>query len=472
MMDNEEFKVSASSFVIKKVGKIRDHYRIGKVLGSGAFGEVRLCLHKDTQTQRAVKVLRKNLLDDKEMDMLKNEIAILKDMDHPNIVKMYEFLEDEKRIYIVTEICKGGELFDEILSRSKFDEKDAAVVMRQLLSAINYCHKKNIVHRDLKPENMLLEQDKDLEKLKIVDFGTSLSFDPDRALDEKLGTAYYIAPEVIKKSYNEKCDLWSCGVIMYILLSGEPPFNDPKADNEAIMKKVEKGKYDISKGVWKTVSKEAKDLIKKLLIYSPDDRISAEDALKHPWIDEFKVEVDTTAAGNALNNLKSFRSGQKLKTAAATYIGSQLISKSEKEKLAKIFKALDANGDGKLSKEEIMGGYEEHFGKLLNEEEVDKLFNDVDTDKSGFIDYSEFIVATMSSKKNLSEEKLQAAFKLFDTDGNGTISKEELTNVLSTSGQLTPETIEDILKQADENDDGEIEFSEFCNLMSKVDLSG
>lgn len=471
-MDNEEFKVSASSFVIKKVGKIRDHYRIGKVLGSGAFGEVRLCLHKDTQTQRAVKVLRKNLLDDKEMDMLKNEIAILKDMDHPNIVKMYEFLEDEKRIYIVTEICKGGELFDEILSRSKFDEKDAAVVMRQLLSAINYCHKKNIVHRDLKPENMLLEQDKDLEKLKIVDFGTSLSFDPDRALDEKLGTAYYIAPEVIKKSYNEKCDLWSCGVIMYILLSGEPPFNDPKADNEAIMKKVEKGKYDISKGVWKTVSKEAKDLIKKLLIYSPDDRISAEDALKHPWIDEFKVEVDTTAAGNALNNLKSFRSGQKLKTAAATYIGSQLISKSEKEKLAKIFKALDANGDGKLSKEEIMGGYEEHFGKLLNEEEVDKLFNDVDTDKSGFIDYSEFIVATMSSKKNLSEEKLQAAFKLFDTDGNGTISKEELTNVLSTSGQLTPETIEDILKQADENDDGEIEFSEFCNLMSKVDLSG
>lgn len=126
---DEDFKVSAKNFVHKKVGKIRDHYRIGKVLGSGAFGEVRLCLHKETQTQRAVKVLRKNLLDEKEMEMLKNEIAILQDMDHPNIVKMYEFLEDEKRIYIVTEICKGGELFDEILSRSKFDEKDGAIVM-------------------------------------------------------------------------------------------------------------------------------------------------------------------------------------------------------------------------------------------------------------------------------------------------------------------------------------------------------
>lgn len=468
----EEFKINAGGFVGKKVGKIRDHYRIGKVLGSGAFGEVRLCLHKDTQTQRAVKVLRKNLLDEKEMDMLKNEISILKDMDHPNIVKMYEFLEDEKRIYIVTEICKGGELFDEILNRSKFDEKDAAIVMRQLLSAINYCHKKNIVHRDLKPENMLLEQDKDLEKLKIVDFGTSLSFDPDRALDEKLGTAYYIAPEVIKKNYNEKCDLWSCGVIMYILLSGEPPFNDQKADNEAIMKKVEKGKYDVSKGVWKTISKEAKDLIKKLLTYKPEDRISAEEALQHPWITDFKVEVDSTAANNALSTMKAFRSEQKLKVAAASYIGSQLISKNEKEKLGKIFKALDANGDGKLSKEEIMNGYEEHFGKLLNEDEIDQLFHDVDTDRSGFIDYSEFIVATMSSKKNLSEEKLTAAFKLFDTNGDGTISPSELKNVLSSSGQISDETIEEILKQADENKDGEIEFDEFCKLMAQVDLNG
>ena len=245
------------------------------MLGQGAFGEVRLCLHKASQSQRAVKVLRKNLLDPKEIEMLKNEIMILKDMDHPNIVKMYEYLEDEKRFYLVTEICKGGELFDEIINRAKFDEHDAAIVMKQLLSAINYCHAKNIVHRDLKPENILLEQDRDLQKIKIVDFGTSLVFDPDRKMDEKLGTAYYIAPEVIKKSYNEKCDLWSAGVIMYILLSGEPPFNDPKADNDAIMKKVEAGTYDLEGGVWRSVSDEAKDLVRKMLTYDPASRISA-----------------------------------------------------------------------------------------------------------------------------------------------------------------------------------------------------
>jgi calcium-dependent protein kinase len=259
---------------------------------------------------------------------------------------------------------------------------------------------------------------------------------------------------------------------MYILLSGEPPFNDPKADNEAIMKKVEKGKYDVSKGIWKTVSKEAKDLIKKLLTYKPEDRISAEDALQHPWIHDFKVEVDSESASSALKNLRGFRSEQKLKVAAASYIGSQLISKTEKEKLGKIFKALDANGDGKLSKDEIMNGYEEHFGKLLNEDEVEQLFEEVDTDKSGFIDYSEFIAATMNSKKNMSEDKLTAAFKIFDTDGSGTISPEELKAVLSSSGQITDEMIEEILKQADENNDGEIEFKEFCNLMSQVDLNG
>jgi len=394
-------------------------------------------------------------LDPKEMEMLKNEIAILKDLDHPNIVKMFEFLEDDKRIYIVTEICKGGELFDEILNRSKFDENDAAVVMKQLLSAINYCHTKKIVHRDLKPENMLLEQDKDLEKIKIVDFGTSLMYDPSKKLDEKLGTAYYIAPEVIKKSYNEKCDLWSCGVIMYILISGEPPFNDPRADNDAIMKKVELGKYDLEHGVWKSVSKEAKDLIKKLLTYDPAERIGAEQALQHPWIaDRASIHVDSQVAEQALGNFMNFRADQKLKQAAYSYIASQLISKSEKERLAKIFKAMDTNGDGRLSRQEILDGYEEHFNKQLDEDQLDKLFMSVDIDNSGFIDYSEFIMACMNDKKNISEEKLIAAFKIFDKDDSGTITADEIREVLGGAASLSDQAVSDIIRQVDENNDG------------------
>jgi len=192
---------------------------------TGAFGEVRMCVHRESGAQRAVKVLRKSHMDDDEKRMLFNEINILKEIDHPNIIKMYEFFEDEKRYYLVTEICKGGELFDEILQRGKFSERDGAVLMKQVLSCINYCHQSNIVHRDLKPENILLEQNKEFDQIKIIDFGTSLVYDPNRNLDEKLGTPYYIAPEVLNKNYNEKCDIWSAGVITYILLSGMPPFN-------------------------------------------------------------------------------------------------------------------------------------------------------------------------------------------------------------------------------------------------------
>ncbi len=156
-------KISSTKFVTQNQGNLRDYYRIGKMLGSGAFGEVRMCVHRETGAQRAVKVLRKSHMDEDEKRMLFNEINILKELDHPNIVKMYEFFEDEKRYYIVTEICKGGELFDEIIARGKFTERDASILMKQVLSCVNYCHKMHVVHRDLKPENILLEQNKDFD---------------------------------------------------------------------------------------------------------------------------------------------------------------------------------------------------------------------------------------------------------------------------------------------------------------------
>jgi calcium-dependent protein kinase len=159
----DSIKINKSNFVSMNSAKLREVYRIGKMLGQGAFGEVRVCMHRESGAQRAVKVLRKAHMDEDEKRMFFNEISVLRDLDHPNILKMYEFFEDEKRYYIVTDICKGGELFDEILNRGKFSEKDAAVLMKQVLSCINYCHQNRIVHRDLKPENILLEQNKEFD---------------------------------------------------------------------------------------------------------------------------------------------------------------------------------------------------------------------------------------------------------------------------------------------------------------------
>jgi calcium-dependent protein kinase len=297
-----------------------------------------------------------------------------------------------------------------------------------VLGCINYCHSNKIVHRDLKPENILLEQNKEFDQIKIIDFGTSLVFDENKKLDEKLGTPYYIAPEVLAKNYGSKCDIWSCGVITYITLSGIPPFNG--ASDQEIMKKVKSAKVSFADPVWAQVSDQGKDFITQLLTKEQDKRPSAEQALQHPWIQNAqqaqKDAVSQDIAMGALSNLKSFNADSKLKQATFAFIASQLLSKNEKEQIDKVFRAMDVNGDGKLSKEEIKNGYAEYFGKSLSDEEIDEMFDKVDADGSGAIDYSEFVVATMNEKNLLSNNKLQTAFKMFDKDGGGSISTDEI----------------------------------------------
>jgi len=199
--------------------------------------------HKLTGEMRAIKRLTKEKMSVSARIRLNYEIDILKNLDHPNILRLYEVFEDKKYIYLVTEFCQGGELFDEIIARGKFSERDAAHVIKQLLSAIAYCHTRKICHRDLKPENILIDN-KETLSIKLIDFGTSQKFEDEEKMELVLGTAYYIAPEVLKGEYDEKCDVWSIGVILYILLSGEPPF--PGGDDKEILRNVIQGKVSFS----------------------------------------------------------------------------------------------------------------------------------------------------------------------------------------------------------------------------------
>ena len=343
------------------------------------------------------------------------EVEILKQIDHPNIIKIFEFYEDEAFFYIVSELCTGGELFDRIAYETRLSEPDAAMIMKQVFSAVFYCHKNKIVHRDLKPENILYLNESIDSPLKIIDFGTSKTFVPNEIMNQKFGTPYYIAPEVLKKHYDEKCDIWSCGVILYVILSGKPPFTG--SDEKEIMKNVEKGTFSINIPEFEDISSEAKRLILNLMAYDASKRPTAEEALNSEWIKEFagkKSHLNVQLAKQTLLNLRKFRVHHKLQHAIWVFIIQNVTNGEEKMKLLEVFKELDKDGDGILTREDIIRGYKTIFKVEDPSDIVEKIMNRVDSDVSGTIDYMEFLMGTMNKKKNLSKKILENAFKMLD----------------------------------------------------------
>ncbi|CAB9517753.1 MAP kinase-activated protein kinase 2 (Fragment) [Seminavis robusta] len=477
------FTFSAKDFVKERIDTpISDVYEIGERLGAGGYGEVFACVHKETKIERAVKILDRSRLSPfgvADEDELIKEFNILKELDHPNILKQIEMFSDEKNYYIVTEICRGGELFDEIQEWGNFIEEDAAELMRHLLGSINYCHQKGVVHRDLKPENILLEQDKDLDSIKVIDFGLAQCVEKDTEMTDLVGSIYYIAPEVLMGRHNFKADIWSCGVIAYVLLAGYAPF-DGHSDEE-IKEEILSGEFEFDEDVWEDVSEQAKDFICTLLEFDAKERVTADEALKHPWIVQSRIDASerikhrdsaNERAMEALYNLERFNAQNKLKQATCAFIASQLVLKEEKKRIDELFRALDINNNGKLSKEDVQTGYKEVFGKELNPAMVEAMFKRIDYDNTGYIEYSEFLVATMNEKDLLNNDKLKHAFNMFDADGSGVISRDELVEVMSyfqsVDKTMNGEAINRIIRQVDESGDGQIDFEEFKAMMVKT----
>jgi len=460
--------VTAADLVQEQSGDIKKLYKIERVLGSGSFGEVRKVVDKRTGIVRAMKKLRKDSCSPSESSKLIEEINILRKLDHPNIIRVYEFFQDSTYFYIVTEFCSGGELFDRIIDLSHFSEAMAANTMKQLLSAVVYCHQHNIVHRDLKPENLLLETKDPDSQIKVIDFGTSSVFKKDHKMKKRFGTPYYIAPEVLNRSYDEKCDVWSAGVILYILLSGSPPFNG--RDDSEILKAVSKGAYNFDDPIWKTVSSEAKDLINKMLTFDPKHRVTAEEALNHSWIQNManKQDIaDQSAAKNTLGKLREFTASQKLQQATIAFISSHLSSKEEKEEMKNLFQAIDEDQNGVLTRDELVKGYKRLYGEIVSEEEIEETFSKIDTDGSGQIDYSEFIAACMYQSEFINSQRLRVAFKVLDTDNSGSINAQELKKALG-GNRFDDNFWEGLISEVDLNGDGEISFQEFQAMMSKT----
>jgi len=456
-------------FIIEKAGNIKDHYTIAKqTLGEGGYGSVSKGEHKQTGAQRAIKAMLKA---DNKSESYEREVSIMKSLDHPNIINLFETFEDKRSIYLVMELCSGGELFDMIIDLGNFSEVDAAIVMQQIIRGVNYMHERSICHRDLKPENFLFASKAPIAKnnLKIIDFGLSRVMLPGQMLKTKVGTPYYVAPEVLTgSSYDQTSDLWSCGVIMYVLLCGYPPFS---GDSDAeVLKKVKAGKFGFKPRDWKDVTEDAKTLIKSLLQMSPKERLTADEALSHAWIKDKapKAIPGFSLQSDFVNHLRSFQSASHFKKAALHIIAGQLSEKQIKS-LRDTFVALDANGDGLLTASEIRAGLMDGGIEELPVD-LNQIVDELDANGSGVIDYTEFLAATLQKKLYLQEDVCWNAFATFDQNGDGQISPEELKQVLhndSVEGVLGAESIAELMREVDGNGDGMIDFEEFMEMMRK-----
>lgn len=498
--------------VIRKIcGSPYTYYEKITLLGFGAYGQVFKVLHKETNQIRTMKVIsKKQLKKNYTTEEMENEIEILKSVSHPNIIKLYEFYSDENDYYLINEFCNEGDLCKHCVDLKKLPELIIQKIMLDIFTAVSYLHMNHIIHGDLKLENVMLDCNeqvildnqqkgkmsqfleairvdvesseelcginllKNLRKfdVKLIDFGCSKIFTKkNQSFKDEIGTLYYLAPEVLKNNYNEKCDIWSCGVIMYILLSGEIPF---KGGTQCeIEERILRGKYCFYNHLFKNVSYEAKDLMRKCFIYNPEKRISAKEALNHPffkkginhYVNNNRLIFSNSDTKKVLSSLVSFSNKTKFFQAVLTYLTHNFVKKEELTSLKNVFMAIDTDIDGKISQNELKKCLKQ-LEIPVSDDEIQSIMKRIDFDNDGFIDYPEFIQATICKKDLFTEDNLKAAFKLFDTGSDGTVSVKELEEILGVDNKdIDKNVISQLLKEINKTEDDEFTFEEFKSII-------
>ncbi|KAF3618327.1 Calcium-dependent protein kinase 17 [Capsicum annuum] len=444
---------------------VRATFTIGKELGRGQFGVTHLCTHKQSGDQFACKTIAKRKLVNKEdIEDVRREVQIMHHLTgQENIVELKGAYEDKHSVHLIMELCAGGELFDRIITKGHYTERAAASLLRTIVEIVHTCHSMGVIHRDLKPENFLLLNKDENAPLKATDFGLSVFYKQGDIFKDIVGSAYYIAPEVLKRRYGPEVDIWSIGVMLYILLCGVPPF---WAENEnGIFSAILRGHVDFSSDPWPSISNGAKDLVRKMLTVDPRQRLTAMQVLNHSWIKEDGEAPDTPLDNVVLHRLKQFRAMNKFKKVALRIIAGCL-SEEEIMGLKQMFKNMDTDNSGTITLEELKQGLAKQ-GTKLSDYEIKQLMEAADADGNGTIDYEEFITATMHMNKMDREEHLYTAFQYFDKDHSGYISREELEQALREFGMDDENDLKEIINEVDTDHDGRINYDEFVAMMKK-----
>ncbi|KAK3124783.1 hypothetical protein QOZ80_7BG0592820 [Eleusine coracana subsp. coracana] len=448
-------------------------YSLGKLLGHGQFGYTYAAVDRNSGERVAVKRIDKNkMVLPVAVEDVKREVKILKALrGHENVVHFYNAFEDDNYVYIVMELCEGGELLDRILAKkdSRYSEKDAAVIVRQMLKVAAECHLHGLVHRDMKPENFLFKSTKEDSPLKATDFGLSDFIKPGKQFRDIVGSAYYVAPEVLKRKSGPESDVWSIGVITYILLCGRRPFWDKTEDG--IFKEVLKNKPDFRRKPWPNITSSAKDFVQKLLVKDPRARLTAAQALSHDWVREGGKASEIPLDISVLHNMRQFVKYSRFKQFALRALASTL-NAEELSDLRDQFDAIDVDKNGTISLEELKQALAKDVPWRLKGPRVLEIIEAIDSNTDGMVDFEEFVAATLHVHQLVEHDTekwrslSQAAFDKFDVDGDGYITSDELRMHTGLKGSIDP-----LLEEADIDKDGKISLDEFRRLLKTASMS-
>ncbi|CAK0804955.1 unnamed protein product [Prorocentrum cordatum] len=448
-------------------------FRDTQKLGQGGYGAVYRATQRATGTERAVK--RMSSRTPHQSSRCMREVSIMNAVDHPNIVKLVETFQDSRNTYLVVELCRGGDLLSRMVAYGgSFSEQNTAMVLQQIFRGTLYLHQCSIAHRDLKPDNLLFANDVPVHgnTVKIIDFGLARTCNEGQILMTKVGTPIYVAPEVLAgRGYDKQCDNWSTGIVAHVLLCGYPPFRG--RSDESILRKVARGRIDFVPKHWARVSPSAQALVSRLLSPDPWRRPTAALALRDDWL-RHGAEADAERAILAARTREVsggeewFRS-RDVFSKAVLHVVAGLLDDAEVCPLRSAFLALDVDGDGRLSPTELRAGLARSGLGDLSERELREILDGVDVNGNGTIEYTEFLASTVDMSKCWEEGMCQHVFDVFDWDGDGRISRQDLISVvqnrrLSEAMGVESQAIVDAL---DSSGDVNLNLTEFKRMVSR-----
>lgn len=443
---------------------VEERYLLDRELGRGEFGITYLCTDRESREMLACKSISKRKLKTAiDIEDVRREVAIMKHLPkNNNIVSLKATCEDDNAVHLLMELCEGGELFDRIVARGHYTERAAAAVTRTIVEVVQLCHKHGVIHRDLKPENFLFANKKENSPLKAIDFGLSVFFKPGDRFSEIVGSPYYMAPEVLKRNYGPEIDVWSAGVILYILLCGVPPF---WAESEqGVAQAILRGFVDFKREPWPKISEAAKSLVRQMLEPDPKLRLTAQQVLEHTWLQNAKKAPNVPLGDVVKTRLKQFSMTNKFKKKALRVIADHL-SVEETKGINDMFKMMDTDNSGTISYEKLKAGLHK-LGSHMDESEVQTLMDAADADGNGTLDYREFVAASLHMQSIDNDEYLRKAFLYFDKDGSGYIEIEEFREALADDfGPDDIDVVNNIFNEVDADKDGRISYEEFASMM-------